>query len=94
MQGLAEEPAGEPAEKPVVAELRRQGEALRLVFPFAAPTPAAVFRRYDTLWLVFDNNTPIDIGALAGEQSRTIRSVDVTRSREGQWSASSSNVRA
>jgi tetratricopeptide (TPR) repeat protein len=84
VQGLADDIAGAPAVKPVVAELRRQGETLRLVFPFTAPTPAAVFRRYDTLWLVFDNSTPIDIAALAGEKSRTIRSADVTRSREGQ----------
>src|ERR1700704_31300 len=36
---------------PVVVGLRRQGENLKLTFPFAAPTPAAVFRRADTLWL-------------------------------------------
>ena len=40
--------------RPVTAELRRQGDNLRLFFPFAAPTPAAVFQRADTLWLVFD----------------------------------------
>ena len=33
----------------VVAEVRRQGENVKLTFPFAAPTPSAVFRRADTL---------------------------------------------
>ena len=37
---------------PVVVEVRRQGEALRLSFPFATPTPAAVFRRADTIWRI------------------------------------------
>ena len=45
--------------------LRRQGENLKLTFPFAAPTPAAVFRRADTLWLVFDTARQIDLAALA-----------------------------
>ena len=40
---------------PVVADVRRHGDALRITFPFAQPTPAAVFRRADTIWLVFDN---------------------------------------
>ena len=84
MQGLSDEAAEAPAVKPIVAELRRQGDALRLVFPFPSPTPAAVFRRYDTLWLVFDSATPIDIAALIGEPGRIIRTADVTRSREGQ----------
>ena len=63
------EPAAAPARaaqrdpnRPVIAELRRQGDNLRLFFPFAAPTPAAVFQRADTLWLVFDTKAAIDVG--------------------------------
>ena len=50
--------------KPVVAEIRREGDVRRLVFPFATPTPAAAFRRGDALWLIFDTAAPIDLKAL------------------------------
>jgi tetratricopeptide (TPR) repeat protein len=69
---------------PVVVEVRRQGEALRLTFPFAVPTPAAVFRRADTISLVFDSQAPIDINKIAAQSGRTIRNASVTRSRQGQ----------
>jgi len=69
---------------PVTAELRRQADTLRLSFPFAAATPTAIFRRADTLWLVFDSAVPIDVAALNADTTRTIRSAAVTRSRDGQ----------
>ena len=56
---------------PVVVEVRRQGEAVRLTFPFAVPTPAAVFRRADTIWLVFDSQAPIDINKIAAQSGQT-----------------------
>jgi tetratricopeptide (TPR) repeat protein len=71
-------------EAPVLVDVRRQGEAVRLTFPFAAPTPAAVFRRADTLWLVFDSQAPIDINKVVGQSGRSIRNATVTRSRDGQ----------
>src|SRR4051794_8893000 len=69
---------------PVVVEVRRQGESVRLTFPFAVPTPAAVYRRADTISLVFDSQAPIDINKIAAQSGRTIRSASVTRSRQGQ----------
>jgi tetratricopeptide (TPR) repeat protein len=69
---------------PVVVGLRRQGENLKLTFPFAAPTPAAVFRRADTLWLVFDSPAKIDLAALAKDGTHTIRSATILPSRDGQ----------
>lgn len=33
------------------------GQTLRLVFPFSQDTPAAVFRRGDTVWMLFDTLT-------------------------------------
>src|SRR5262249_37543302 len=69
---------------PVVAALRREGELLKLAFPFAAAPWAAVFRRYDTLWLVFDSEAPIDVAALTQDPGRLIRSAEVTRSQQGQ----------
>jgi tetratricopeptide (TPR) repeat protein len=70
--------------RPVAAELRRQGDNLRLYFAFAAPTPAAVFQRADTLWLVFDTAVDLDVGVLSADPSRTIRSAAVTREAGAQ----------
>jgi tetratricopeptide (TPR) repeat protein len=86
VQGVAEaapEKAPETA-SPVVVEPRRQGDALRLVFPFATPTPAAIFRRFDTVWLVFDTRAPIDVTQLFGDPGRVIRSAEVSRSQDSQ----------
>jgi predicted negative regulator of RcsB-dependent stress response len=58
-------------------EAIRDSEGLRLSFNFDRPTPAALFRRGDTVWLVFDSVTPIDVepirakgGAVVGEVTR------------------------
>jgi hypothetical protein len=69
---------------PVVVEVRRQGESVRLTFPFVVATPAAVFRRADTITLVFDSQAPIDINKIATQSGQTIRNAAVTRSRQGQ----------
>ncbi len=63
----------------VAVELARQGANLKLSFPFATATAAAVFTRADTLWIVFDSNADIDLGALDGEASRTIRGAEFTQ---------------
>ena len=68
----------------VVADVRRHGDALRITFPFAQPTPAAVFRRADAIWLVFDSAVPIDIGKIAAASGSGIRGVTVAPSRGGQ----------
>ncbi len=57
---------------PLAVQLHRQGDNLRLLFAFDGPTPAAVFRRADTLWLVFDSATRLDLKALNADTSRTI----------------------
>ena len=62
----------------VAVELTRQGANLKLAFPFPASTAAAVFNRADTLWIVFDSGADIDLGALDGEASRTIRGAEFT----------------
>ena len=63
--------------KTASVEARRDSDALRVTFSFAAPTPAALFRRADTVWLVFDQTTPIDVepirakgGSIIGDVSR------------------------
>jgi tetratricopeptide (TPR) repeat protein len=70
--------------RPVMVELRRHGDNLRIAFPFAAPTPAAVFQRGDALWLVFDTKAPVDIGVLNNDQSKTIRSAAISQEDDVQ----------
>jgi tetratricopeptide (TPR) repeat protein len=67
----------------VVAELR-QGDELRIKFPFGAPTPAAAFSRADSLWVIFDTKRDMDVEALNGDGSQTIRSAALTRSGDAQ----------
>ena len=64
------------------AALKRNGDNLSLAFPFAAPTPAAVFRRADTVWLVFDTDAAIASRRLKAEQGKAIKSATATRVRD------------
>jgi len=49
---------------PVEVTAERVGTITQLSFPFAAPTPAAVFQRGPALWLVFDSAAPVDEASL------------------------------
>ncbi|HEY0329246.1 MAG TPA: tetratricopeptide repeat protein [Rhodopseudomonas sp.] len=67
------EPADKPAAAPppaaavalsepgMAVDIRRSNAGLRLQFPFATPVAAALFRRADTLWLVFDSPKLLDL---------------------------------
>ncbi len=84
-QKMAQEhprPAPNP-NAPVVVDLHQTDDGLRLEFPFAVPTPAAVFRRADALWLVFDTQSKIDPAALASDPSQTIRSSTIEHDADG-----------
>ena len=76
-------PAPNP-DAPVVVAVHRSGDNLRVEFPFAVPTPAAVFRRADTLWLVFDSAAKIDLAALTTDSSDLIRSAALERGADGE----------
>jgi tetratricopeptide (TPR) repeat protein len=65
------------AEEAVKVDAWRDSDGLRLTFTFPAVTPAASFRRGDTVWLIFDSRRPLDLepirakgGAIIGEVSR------------------------
>jgi tetratricopeptide (TPR) repeat protein len=67
----------QPVETGARVEALRDSEGLRLTFYFPAPTPAASFRRGDTIWLVFDSKKSLDVepirakgGAIIGDVSR------------------------
>ena len=51
----------------VTVDARLTSDDFRLTFPFASPTPAAVFRRSDSIWLVFDTDQTIDASAIKRE---------------------------
>jgi tetratricopeptide (TPR) repeat protein len=64
-------------EKPATVDAQRDSDGLRVTLSFGAPTPAALFRRADTVWLVFDSTRPMDVtpirekgGAIVGDVSR------------------------
>lgn len=80
--GGAERPKANP-NAVVVANVHQSGDNLRLEFPFATETPAAVFHRADTLWLVFDSPAQIDIGAIQADNDNGIREVLFDRSKDG-----------
>lgn len=72
----AEAPAAPQPAAPSV-DARRDSDGLRVTFPLQVATPAAAFRRGDTIWLVFDTPKPIDVeairakgGAMIGEVGR------------------------
>jgi hypothetical protein len=73
--------AGAAGDAPSVADAARSVEATRtsdgldLSFFFAAPTPAALFRRADTVWMVFDSQTPIDLEPIRNKGSSIISEV-------------------
>jgi len=75
----APSPRDRKADDTVAVELSRQGANLKLSFPFLTPTAAAVFHRADSLWIVLDSKSAIDLAALNGEASRTIRGAEFTR---------------
>jgi tetratricopeptide (TPR) repeat protein len=66
----------------VDVELTHLGGGVKLSFPFTTATAAAVFNRADTLWVVFDSKADIDLGALDGESSGTIRGAQFTRTAD------------
>jgi tetratricopeptide (TPR) repeat protein len=86
---VPEKPRRETAAKPaeprrIIAELRRQGDNVRVLFPFSTPTPAAMFQRAQTMWLVFDTDAKLDVTALSNDSSRTIGSASVSRMGDAQ----------
>jgi tetratricopeptide (TPR) repeat protein len=64
---------------PVKAELHKSGNSMRIEFSFAANTPAAIFRRADMLWLVFDSEATIDLAALKRDAGDAVREATFER---------------
>ena len=93
-----EAPAKKPVAAPVVAapteakaeagasdvSVIRDGAGLHLTFSLPAGTPAALFRRADTLWLMFDSKKPIDVESIRGQGGAAVADVSVVPQKDGQ----------
>lgn len=77
-------PAAAPGTPPVKLDARRRSDAFALSFAFPSATPAALFRRADTVWLVFDSNKPIDVDAIRTEGGSLIADVSGVALPRGQ----------
>ena len=80
----AAEAAPPQADGAIGAIVNAAGESLRIEFPFSKPTSAAVFRRSDTLWLVFDNAPKIDLSALTRGSNPAVRQATFSRGKDGE----------
>ncbi|WP_424982987.1 hypothetical protein [Maritalea sp. S77] len=91
------EPAGEEEIDPLLRKtpsLSRQsritpfvnkiGGTVRLIFPFEQDTPAAVFKRGDTVWMVFDTHVAIDAPADMDLLGGITQDIKVDRAGETQ----------
>ncbi|MFN5410174.1 hypothetical protein, partial [Bradyrhizobium sp.] len=54
VEKMAEKPVETTANGAATLEALRDSDGLRLTFGFGQVTPAALFRRGDTVWMVFD----------------------------------------
>ena len=61
----------------------RDSDGLRLTFSFASATPAALFRRADAVWLVFDSKKPLDVEPIRAKGGALIGDVNRLRSAAG-----------
>ena len=58
-------------------DAQRDSDGLRITFSFPSATPAALFRRADAVWIVFDTSDAIDIDPVRAKAGAII--ADVTR---------------
>ena len=71
-------------DRPAAVDAKRDSDGLRLTFSFAAATPAALFRRADTVWLVFDSLKPIDLEPIRSRGGAVIADVSLLPLEKGQ----------
>ncbi|KIU47659.1 MULTISPECIES: hypothetical protein [Bradyrhizobium] len=69
--------------KPTV-EAQRDSDGLRVTFSFPGATPAALFRRADTVWMVFDTLDAIDVDPIRAKGGALISDVSPIALEKGQ----------
>lgn len=80
---VTSEPAAPSGPKAATVEAQRDSDGLRATFSFASPTPAAMFRRADTVWLVFDRTGSIDLEPIRAKAGAIIGDVSVMPLEKG-----------
>jgi tetratricopeptide (TPR) repeat protein len=65
-------------------EAVRNSDGLRLTFSFASVAPAALFRRADVVWLVFDSAKPVDLEPIRREAGSVIGDVSAVPLEKAQ----------
>ncbi|MEA2868179.1 MAG: hypothetical protein QOE39_2894 [Bradyrhizobium sp.] len=80
----AKAPETKASDSAASVSARRDSDGLRLMFSFAAATPAALFRRADTVWLVFDSTKPLDIAPIRSNSGALIADVSLLPFDKGQ----------
>jgi len=73
-----------PGESAASVRAVRDSEGLHVTFSFATATPAALFRRADAVWLVFDTTKPIDIAPFKSNGGAIIAEVKLLPLEQGQ----------
>jgi hypothetical protein len=98
MPAAAEVPSKKPVVTPAMAappevkpepassnvNVVRDSAGLHLTFSLPPGTPAALFRRADTLWLMLDSQKPIDVESIRGQGGDAIADVSVVPQDRGQ----------
>ncbi|HLI98161.1 MAG TPA: tetratricopeptide repeat protein [Bradyrhizobium sp.] len=85
----AESMAAAPVETKAAAgaddvSVSRDSGGLHLTFSLPPTTPAALFRRADTLWLMFDSDKPINVESIRGQGGSAVADVSVIAQEKGQ----------
>ena len=80
----AKSPEAKAGEHAAMVGATRNSDGLSLTFSFAAATPAALFRRADTVWLVFDTLKPIDIEPIRSKGGALVAEVSLVPLEKGQ----------
>lgn len=79
-------PAGydEESRRFVAVEARRIGDMVRIVFPFSEKVASSVFRRHESVFLVFDTSDPIDIRGMRSVLADMVEGIEVTGANDWQ----------
>ncbi|MGX9392374.1 tetratricopeptide repeat protein [Nitrobacteraceae bacterium UC4446_H13] len=79
-------PAATPAAPAdnVPVKVQRNSDGIRLKFAFDAATPAALFRRADAVWLLFDSTQAVDLDAIRRDAKSVVGEVSRIALPNGQ----------
>ncbi|MBR0754580.1 tetratricopeptide repeat protein [Bradyrhizobium jicamae] len=73
-----------PAGKAATVDAQRDSDGLRVTFSFSGPAPAALFRRADTVWMVFDTLETIDVDPIRAKGGAIMADVSRVPLEKGQ----------